>query len=115
MDFIQGFLFSLVSLVSIFILLRLFDKYCPEFIINAISLLLIPIFVDVAVGIHNSITDALKSAEYSYPKYVYTEYCIHRTKKKFGLIPKSEHFVWNDNIEEEQTAKAFCFVMKEPV
>jgi hypothetical protein len=111
MDFGQVFLYVVLFFIGLYVVLRLIDRWYPDVIVKAICLLLVPLIVDVAVGVHNSMLSALEDAERGYTEYVYKKYCIHRTKKKFGLIPKDEPFVWNDNLEDERIANTFRFVM----
>jgi hypothetical protein len=110
MDIFHAFLITVLFIIGIYTVLRLIDRLCPEIIVA----LLLPFIVDIGIGIGNSILSVLEDAERDYPRYVYKKYCIYRIKKKFGLIPKSERFVWNDNIEEERTAETFRFVMGDP-
>ena len=112
MDIFHAFLIVVLFFIGVYVVLRLIDRYCPDFILQSIVFLLVPFIVDVAIGVHNTMLSVLEDAERGYPEYVYKKYCIFRTKKKLGLISNEEHLVWNDKLEEERTADAFRFVME---
>lgn len=107
MDIIQVFSITILFFIGIYIILRLIVIFFPDIIVA----LLTPFFVDIAMGIGNSIQEALEDAERNYPKYVYNNYHIYDLKKKCGLLQKTEQFVWNDNIEDERVCESFRFVI----
>lgn len=100
---------AIIVVVSIFAIGYITVKYLVPILIHIFVFVMVYV---IGLSIIEGLVAFKEESDYQYERYIKKEYKMFKLNKQLGLIPKDEHFEWNDSIEEQIVSNSFMFVME---